>query len=231
VAGSTRYLIGALSGWAFSDRRRLCLDTWFSDAMACGMDAVFLMGEPNVKQAERCGPLLILPCHDAYNTLPMRTWQFIRWAIHRDDWDYLFKCDDDTYVAASRLASYDPQGRDYIGAEWRSGVNYGSGGAGYFLSRRAAEIVITKPLAPLGAEDALIGERMRENRIPLTLEPRLVPWGSDARRPQPDNDLITAHKFADSLKRLHGNEEAQRLAANLWQRTHEQIGLAFSEAS
>ena len=219
----TRYLIGALSGWAYADRRQLCLETWFPDAAACGMDAVFLLGEPAVKGPDRCGPLLVLPCPDAYRTLPQRTWQFVRWALDRDDWDYLLKCDDDTYVAVARLAAYDPQGCDYIGAEWKPGASYGSGGAGYLLSRRAAEIVAGKMLAPLGAEDQLVGLRMRENGIPLTIDPRFVPWGSDERRPTPDNDLITAHKFADSLKARHGNEEAQRLAVDLWRRTHEEV--------
>jgi hypothetical protein len=223
VTHPTRYLIGALSGWAYADRRKLCLETWFPDAAACGMDAVFLLGEPAVLKPERHGPLLILPCPDAYRTLPQRTWQFVRWALARDDWDYLFKCDDDTYVSASRLAAYDPQGRDYIGAEWRPNAGYGSGGAGYLLSRRAAEIVAGKTLAPLGAEDQLVGMRMRENGIPLTIDPRFVPWGSEERRPRADNDLITAHKFGDSLKARHGAEEAQRLAVELWKRTSKEM--------
>lgn len=218
-----RYLIGALSGWAYADRRQLCLETWFPDAEACGMDAVFLMGEPAVKRPERQGAMLFLPCPDAYRTLPQRTWWFVRWALERDDWDYLVKCDDDTYVAASRLETYDPQGRDYIGAEWKSGVGYGSGGAGYLLSRRAVEIVAAKSLAPLGAEDQLVGLRMREHGISLAIDPRFVPWGSGERRPQAGNDLITAHKFADILKQTHANDEAQRLAVDLWRRTHEEI--------
>ena len=220
----TRYLIGALSGWAYADRRQLCLETWFPDAAACGIDAVFLLGEPAVKGPDRNGPLLILPCPDAYRTLPQRTWHFVRWAMERDDWDYLLKCDDDTYVSASRLAAYDPQGCDYIGAEWRPGAGYGSGGAGYLLSRRAAEIVAAKMLAPLGAEDQLVGLRMREHGIPLTIDPRFVPWGSEERRPTLGNDLITAHKFADSLKVRHEAEDAQRLAVELWRRTHEDCG-------
>jgi hypothetical protein len=83
--------------------------------------------------------------------------------------------------------------------------------------------VAGKTLAPLGAEDQLVGMRMRENGIPLTIDPRFVPWGSEERRPRADNDLITAHKFGDSLKARHGAEEAQRLAVELWKRTSKEM--------
>ncbi len=109
------------------------------------------------------------------------------------NWDYLFKCDDDTYVSIPRLLAYDLAGRDYIGAEWRPGVGYGSGGAGYFLSRKAAGLVARELEQATGAEDLLVGEVLRAAGIRLSIDPRFVPFGSAEKRPRRDNDLITLH--------------------------------------
>lgn len=188
-----RILVGALSGWQHGDRRDRCVDTWIPDLRKLGHDAVFLLGVPNLSRPERRGDVLVLPCPDDYPSLPQRTRWFCQWALGIEGWDYLFKCDDDTYVAAYRLATYDLAGRDYVGAEWTPGVAYGSGGAGYFLSRRAAAVVAEKLTPATGAEDALVGQVLREAGIALSVEPRLIPFGSSERRPKPDNDIITLH--------------------------------------
>ena len=120
------------------------------------------------------------------------------------DWDYLFKCDDDTYVSIPRLLAYDLAGRDYVGAEWQLRVGYGSGGAGYFLSRRAAALIAERLTAATGAEDLLVGQILRAAGIPLHIEPRLVPFGSMEHRPRQGNDLITLHGVgADAFLAAH----------------------------
>jgi hypothetical protein len=163
------------------------------------VSAVFLFGCPTAVAPEQIGPhALVLPCPDDYPGLPQRTMWFCRWAtqysVLSTQWDYLFKCDDDTYISLPRLLAFDPAGRDYIGAEWRIGVGYASGGAGYFLSRRAAAIVAERLAAyPTGAEDLLVGRVLAAAGIELSIDPRFVPFGSAERRPRADNDLITLH--------------------------------------
>ena len=159
-----RILIGALSGWAYAERRERCLSTWMADAYELTTPAFFLLGCPTCKHPEQLGPHhLALPCPDDYPSLPQRTRWFCQWALNLPSpsgrgaggeglarWDYLFKCDDDTYVSIPRLLAYADSflspntshlSPDYIGAEWKPGVKYASGGAGYFLSRKAAAIV------------------------------------------------------------------------------------------
>lgn len=221
-----RILIGALSAWKYPERRRRCLATWMRDADALGVPSVFLLGCPTAVAPEQIGPhALVLPCPDDYASLPQRTMWFCRWAVgqrtevrnQRSElptsdfrplisdlrplpWDYLFKCDDDTYISMPRLLAFDPAGRDYIGAEWRPGVGYGSGGAGYFLSRRAAEIVAERLAThPTGAEDLLVGRVLKETGIELSIDPCFVPFGSAERRPRADNDLITLHAAPEEL--------------------------------
>ena len=214
----TRILIGALSAWKYSARRERCLATWMDDGDRAGVESVFLVGCPAIEKPQRLGPhYLALPCPDDYASLPQRTLWFCRWAAGVESgeqgagsWDYLFKCDDDTYVSIPRLLVYDLAGRDYIGAEWRPGVDYGSGGGGYFLSRRAAAIVAEKLTQATGAEDLLVGQVLRQAGIRLAVESRLVPFGSMQHRPKKGNDLIT----------LHGVEAEAFLAA------HAETGLA-----
>jgi hypothetical protein len=195
-----RIIVGALSGLLYEDRRLRCRRTWFLDARRAGLLPVFLLGaHGEVAQPCLLDDRLLLPCPDAYDTLPQRTRWFCRWALAQTEWEYLFKCDDDTYVAMDRLAAYDQAGRDYIGAEWSAGVNYGSGGAGYFLSRKAAEIVAERLTMETGPEDLLVGQVLHEAGISLSVEPRFVPFSHGGRRPRAHNDLITGHAFSAEL--------------------------------
>ena len=206
-----------------------------ADAARLGVDSVFLVGagaDKAIDRPTRSGDLLLLPCPNDYATLPQRTRWFCRWALNRGriaarqrlpdralsapgdlpgaDWDYLFKCDSDTYVCLPRLLAYCESlvpsaahcrlpAAHYIGAQWRPGVAYGSGGGGYLLSREAAAIVAQKLTHTTGAEDLLVGQVLRQNGIRLTVEPRFVPFGSMERRPKPDNDLITTHKVGPDV--------------------------------
>ncbi len=215
-----RILIGALSAQGYADRRANCLDTWMQFARSPGrshlrgINGVFLVGEPGRILAAREDRILYLPVPDDYPHLPMKTRAFCQWALTQPDWDYLFKCDDDTAIAITRLATYDTDGRDYIGAEWQPGVDYGSGGAGYLLSRRAAEIVAERMTLQMGNEDQEAGNVLRRAGIRLSIEPRFIPWGNMEKRPRPDNDLITAHAVGrEVFEAVHREVDVPALAA------------------
>lgn len=210
----TRILIGALSGLGYRGRRDNCRASWLADVKRFdNLSAVFLLGVgEDVKRPVYIDDVLALPCPDHYDTLPQRTNWFCRWALARDDWDYLFKCDDDTYVCVERLAAYQPAG-DYVGTEWQAGVNYGSGGAGYFLSRRAAEIVaehlhdVPGPEAnssqgafpnQFGSEDLIVGDVLRRYGINLVKDNRFVPF-KDNGEPCRGNAIVTAHQIPNDF--------------------------------
>ena len=103
---------------------------------------------------------------------------------------------------------------EYTGAKPLPGskphpTGYASGGAGYYLSRRAATVVTEKlGIWKKGYEDAIVGTLMRDARIQFRQDPRFVPFGNDIRRPLPGNDFITSHKIPDDLwldswKKIH----------------------------
>lgn len=200
-----KLLIGVLSCQAYQERRERCLDTWIPEGLDQGVDVVFLIGGGE-GPARREGRNLFLPCPDDYRSLPQKVRGFLRWALDCCEFDYVFKCDDDTYIRPDRLLGLETGGREYIGAEWSPGVNYGSGGGGYLLSRRAAGIVADAlPAHPTGAEDLLVGRCLREAGIPFHADGRFIPFGNEQRRPRRDNDVISTHA-CDAPWKAHRTE-------------------------
>lgn len=185
--------MGVLSCQAYSERRHRCLRSWIPEALDAGIDVVFLLGGSNAA-ARREGLNLQLPCPDDYDSLPMKVGLFLEWADKHAEFEYIFKCDDDTYVRPERLLAFDCQGNDYIGAEWSPGVGYASGGAGYWLSRKSVAV-----LAPVlrchssGAEDVLVGQILANAGITLKKSDFFIPFGNEELRPQPRNATITSH--------------------------------------
>jgi len=72
--------------------------------------------------------------------LPEKTYKMLVESLNHD-WDFLFKCDDDTFVVFDRLIdllkNYNPNDELYIGCKIVNPIAYGQGGAGYILTRGA----------------------------------------------------------------------------------------------
>lgn len=113
---------------------------------------------------------------DDYDSLPFKTREILRRSI-QSGYDFTFLCDTDTFIIPSRLMSCDFQRYDFSGRfgsmpELGKTFNYRdqrgvynnihpwpSGGVGYFVSRKAAEIVVaTDPV--VWAEDMFVGQAL-----------------------------------------------------------------------
>jgi hypothetical protein len=72
--------------------------------------------------------------------LPQKTFKMLNKALEYD-WDFLFKCDDDTFVnfkeLVNLLSHYDHESDIYLGHRLCNPFPYAQGGAGYVLSRTA----------------------------------------------------------------------------------------------
>jgi hypothetical protein len=188
-----RVVVGILSANGFENRRESCRRTWVADlAREPNAAYAFMVGGCALPAAILREDTLHLACADDYASLPQKTRSMIQWAIDTFEFDYLFKCDDDTYVSASRLMGLDLLGRDYVGA-YCSG--YAQGGAGYFLSRRAAELVAGGLSAyQTGPEDLLVGRILKNHGIKLSSDWRFRRGCRPDERPRPGNMIITAHE-------------------------------------
>ena len=144
-------------------------NTWGSKVQ--GADVVFFVG---------ASPLNVfleddedsLPVVDNYDSLPFKTREILRWSIFHG-YDFTFLCDNDTFVIPDRLMSIGFEGYDYSGKFNRQPgrrFHYAddrgtypdiycwcSGGFGYFVSRRAAELVVASE-PKVWAEDMYVGQ-------------------------------------------------------------------------
>lgn len=198
-----RLLIGVLSASFYEGRRGGCRRTWFGDlARREDVLPIFLIGRPEIQRPTLMGDELYLPCFDDYHHVSHKTFGFVSWALDEWDFDFLFKCDDDTYLQADRLCRYPVEGRDYVGGG-RS--EYASGGAGYFLSHRAAEI-IRQSGHPSGLweEDVLVGRILAGAGVHFRGSPQFEPFAGIGHAPSPDNAQVSTHSVdADGMLSIH----------------------------
>jgi hypothetical protein len=187
----TKVVIGALSCQRDLSRRIRCRQCWA--ASNSSVEILFFIGDPNLQQPELRGDEVWLPCPDGYAELPQKTRGMCNWFLKHSDFEFLFKCDDDTYVCVDRLLAH-PKQHDYIGHNLRE---YASGGAGYFLSRKAAAIVARDLENTTGPEDLLVGRLLKENGIDIQHDRGFGYWANWDEIPRQENDRITSHGWRD----------------------------------
>jgi hypothetical protein len=178
----------------YAKRWETCQRTWMHDARLAGIRVVTCTPAGETKWATDD----LLYCRmvpEAWATLPQLSRSMCQGMLDRQDWDYIFKADDDTFIAIRRWIEVDCNGRDYIGG-WckHQGETYAHGGGGYFLSRKAVQIVAENMTETEGMEDQLTGRHLRNHGIVYNSDSRYVGGGNThVFRPRPDNSLITVH--------------------------------------
>jgi hypothetical protein len=182
-------------------------ETWLKDLK--GADYRYFLGQPALGDEDV-----------EYGTFPdgpnweghRRTWWLNRktealasYAI-ANGYDFVFKCDDDTYVSVPELLASGFEAHDYSGSmdrhydyELSLAYEWAQGGAGYWLSRRSMEIVAAG-LTKIRAEDFAVGLTLAANGIRPHHDRRYQPAIREIDPP----DAITFHKVdAALMRRLH----------------------------
>jgi len=86
----------------------------------------------------------------------------VQWAYELG-YDYIFKADDDTYVRLERLLSSGFEQHDYSGCRYKN--RHALGSSGFWLSRRAMEIISKAPISEVVPDDPWIYETLLRNGI------------------------------------------------------------------
>jgi hypothetical protein len=186
-------------------------DTWLKDLARYRptVDYKFFFGEgQGIGSSKDLSPsdgILLPGVPDGYGHLTYKTQASLRWA-HAEGYDFVFRCFPDTYVRLDRLMACPFWNYDYYG-DFRSESteqhhqNYASGGPGYWLSRRAFELLLDQPILGIWrdtitpyAEDLWVGNRLGIAPVKLSYfdDKRFVNKGS-VYWPNPGNDAVTAH--------------------------------------
>lgn len=137
-------------------------DTWGKDVQ--GADLKFFVGRGAIPLKD---DEVKLDCADDYESLPHKTKAICKWMLERD-YGFIFLCDTDTYVRPDRLLASGFEQYDFMGSfNGPIGVPnamqekywaWCSGGNGYWLSRRAAELVADAQSDGDWAEDRITGQ-------------------------------------------------------------------------
>jgi hypothetical protein len=134
----------------------------------------------------------VLDVDDSYDFLPQKVLAFFHHALATSDFEWLFKCDDDTYVALGRLHGLIAPEYDLIGDLSIDHRGAPSGGAGYFLSREMVSKLVAYPSLPkIGAEDVIMGTATKELGGRLKGDERL--GTNPGQYPSPNNRTATSH--------------------------------------
>lgn len=198
-------LIAVCSQLGHTDKREMIRQTWASEILA-GITVRFFVGG----EGQRPEPdTVMVDAPDTYSALPEKARGFLKAALVEDDlrdsFDWVFKCDDDTYVDLSRLPEFTRCGMEHVGEVcWIANRQAASGGSGYLLSRRLVELLAADDtLETTGAEDKIIsGAAYRICGGRVHASNRLCHHHSTF--PRIDNDLITAHWLnPDRMEAMH----------------------------
>lgn len=141
--------------------------------------------------------------------LNIKTEALARYAFE-NDYDFVFKCDDDTYVRVPALLESGFEQHDYVGCtEQHYTVRLGwyrwaGGGGGYWLSRRAMEVIAENGARKILAEDFSVGNTLATHGIHPHHDDRYASALTAKQLADPDPRLITLHKAnPDWMRRLH----------------------------
>ena len=152
--------------------------------------------------------------------LPEKTYKMLVESLNHD-WDFLFKCDDDTYLNFDKLVEflkdYDANDDLYLGGKIVNPFAYAQGGAGYILTRS----VVIKCLESLTlfykdqtknkiSEDYSVGLALKEQGINLTHTDLLsTPNPATAKQNQSVciDAIIKEHKITTHYVDVHTMEQ------------------------
>jgi hypothetical protein len=185
-------------------------DTWLKEAKSA--DYKFFLGSPSPSFQD--ADEVFLDVDDSYQALSEKTQAMCQWAVDHD-YDCMFKCDVDTLVNP-RLATY--KGEHYMGGENAdvnvpgfapNRVEFCSGGAGYWLSRKSLTIVSNAANIRTQAEDVFVADALLQHGIRPTFHPGYR-WRPGA---VIDKDMVTLH-LSSALQKKY--EPSQMYQAYRW---------------
>jgi len=189
---STDLIIAVFTCPKHAERAQAVRDTWWNGFASNAMRLFVECRPGEVPRLE--GETLVLDAPEAYESLPQKTIAFLEYCLEHYPAHHIYKCDDDTFVNVPRLLDQPWQEHDYYGEyftrldlaprDWHFGkcedkskeVPYDRpirspwmlGGAGYFLSPRAARLAVERSrslLADALYEDVMIGEALHNQNL------------------------------------------------------------------
>lgn len=204
IKQKTSILVGICSAHGYECRRTAQRETWLKE-IPKSIHCVFFLGNKKTSKPDEgdmtMSDIIELNIPDDYSHLPAKVKAFFQYALDHYDFEWLFKCDDDTYIALDRLGELVHREYDLIGDISLIERGAPSGGAGYFLSHSLVEKIVHYTSIPeTGYEDLIYGELANNLGARTLASHRLnmnaVPY------PLKQNDIVTCHWCKPELLRV-----------------------------
>lgn len=213
MSSKPKILVAVVTCHRHRDRADAQRRTWVPEAKALGMDVLFFVGRGVKREEPERDDEVVVGADDSYEGLPHKVRAVCQWALEQE-YDYVFKMDDDTYLRPDRLLACGFEGRDYSGRlRGPSGDKpypYASGFS-YWLSNRAVALVaFTVPYDV--AEDRHVGNTIYGAGLKCYPDYRYVVVKSDGNRnalsgsegPRANNDVISAGELSpEEMELMH----------------------------
>ncbi|MDR0536296.1 MAG: hypothetical protein LBG65_08145 [Puniceicoccales bacterium] len=217
------FLVGVCSARSYANRRAAVRQTWLGighENEGVKTRILFFHGK-GANPTENPEDTVELAAKDGYDFLPGKVLEFFRHALEHFDFEWLFKCDDDTYLAVDRLPSLLEKDVDFIGDAMLAKRRAPSGGAGYLMSREIVEKLTRFPNLPqTGPEDLLLG-RIIVDKLKARWHSTPKLCHDHSRAPRPGNDIVSSHWCTPQrLLRLHNGYQSPPDA--IYEATHSQ---------
>lgn len=216
IPTQSKLLIIILSSANNHERRDAQLKTWIKDLK--NIPYYFLIGNSSDTQIK--SNFIFVNVKD--NDLPNKLYEAYKFCLKNIDFDYIFTCDDDTYVVVDRLLTSGYENHDFMGTLYRyeegdrKGLTHAEGGAGFFIGRSALQKMFSINASDLlktsFASDTFISDLATESGISLTHHNDFNQGWSMEKRPgeipRPNNSAITSHymnrkQFFETYKSFH----------------------------
>jgi len=208
-----------------TNRQKAIRNTWFKD-IPPNIQVFFIEG--GHKAPSRIdGDNIYLECSDKWDDLAVKVHKFYQFCLTNLDFQFIFKCDDDTYVNVDRLMKCGFERHEYMGNLPPGKTYYAQGGA-YFLSKSSVELIATTHFTSgkrrrwwwggesynhrkyglvknACIEDMMVGSILNEKGVRLHMDERF----QNEAYPSPyDNDWqITSHHVDENeMYQIHGRK-------------------------
>jgi hypothetical protein len=140
-----------------------------------------------------------LDCGDGYTSNSHKMKAICRWAL-KNGYDYVLRCDDDTFIYPEKILKTNFTRADYVG----SGEGDFHPGGCLFLSRRAMEIIANAPITSY-IDDWWMGQVLGKAGIPATHEPAMYNPGGQSYLVNPKTipvkDFVSFHSCKPDVMR------------------------------
>jgi lipopolysaccharide biosynthesis glycosyltransferase len=221
---TARFLVGIMTGMNMRDRRTACRETWITTKQE-NQIVKFFHGDTMSENPE---DTILLNCRDDYKHLPEKTFQFFQWALKNVAFDYLLKCDDDSYIRLDRIEKLVAENPETIGTK-NPAIRDAYSGSVYLISRNVLEKIVNNGGLPTsGPEDIAVSTKLKSLGFSLKFDPRLI---HDTSRPMAEwSEQISLHWVKPvAMHRIHQRFDVKIKARAKAEHKHWKDELVFLE--